>query len=93
MDEKKLQPAQIIDPKTGDTARAEDILGELCAVLRKYGYGLLFNPQRGVMALAKIEGSYGHTARVIAEIQRILPDGAVWRAINWTPTPKTKDVQ
>jgi hypothetical protein len=76
------KPDLLIDPRTGDKARAEDILGELCAVLRKYGYGLIFNPQRGTMTLAKVDGM---NARVIAEISRLLPQGAVWKEIDWTP--------
>jgi hypothetical protein len=81
------EPNVIVNPRTGDKARAEDILGELCAVLRKYGYGLLFNPQRGVMALAKLDKG---NARVIAEISRLLPEGAVWKEIDWTPKEFTK---
>lgn len=84
----KLQPVQIIDPKTGDTARTEDMMGwELCAVLRKYGYGLIFNPQKRCMVLAQIHGAFGNQARVIAEVHRILPEGAVWKTIDWTPKP------
>jgi len=77
-------PTLLVNPRTGDKARAEDIIGEMCAVLRKYGYGLIFNQQRGVMALAKLSGV---EARVIAEIERLLPEGAVWREIGWTPKP------
>ena len=87
MDESKLQPAQIIDPRTGDTARTEDILGEVQAVLKKYGYGMIFNRQRGAMCLAKIGGPGGTQARVIAEIRRITPEGSVFRVIDWTPKP------
>lgn len=84
------RPDLIIDPRSGDKHRAEDIIGELCAVLRKHRYGLIFNPQRGVMVLAKIEGVFANNARVIAEIQRLLPEGAVWKEIDWTPKEPRK---
>lgn len=84
-DEVKV-PSLIVDPKTGDTARAEDILGEVQAVMKKYGYGLIFNPQKRVMVLAKVS-AFGHEARVIAEVHRILPTGSVFKQIDWTPKP------
>ncbi len=88
MSEEKLQPTQLIDPKSGDTVRAEDMLQEISAVLRKYGYGLLFNPAKKCMVLAQIGGLFNAQARVIAEVYRILPEGVVWKQIDWTPAKK-----
>lgn len=82
-----MEPNQIIDPKSGDVFRAKDILDELCAVMRKYGYALIFNPQRGTMVLGQhMTGpGVGPQIRVIAEVQKILPEAAVWREMDWTP--------
>lgn len=75
----------IINPRTGDKHAAEDILNDLCQVLRKYGYGLLFDKSRGVMTLSKLD-DLGH-ARPIAWIERLVPNGAIWREIDWTLKP------
>jgi hypothetical protein len=88
-----LKPDLIVNPKSGDIHRAEDIIGELSQVLRKYGYGLLFDKHKGVMVLAQItEGMPGFApnARVIAMVDRILPGGAVYHEVDWTPGKITK---
>lgn len=82
---------QVINPKSGDVHAAEDILNDLCAVCKKYGYALLFNKQRGVMTLAKVD-AMGH-AFPIAHVYRIMPTGFVHEVIDWTSSktqpPKT----
>lgn len=80
-----MQPPTIINPRTGDKHAAEDILNDLCQVCKKYGYGLLFDPTRGKMALAKLD-EMGH-AKVIAHVERIVPNGAVYQDFDWTPKP------
>lgn len=83
-------PTLLIDPKSGDTISAEDILGEIYTVLSKHGYGLIHNPVKGAMVLAKVS-VFGNDARVIAEVQSITPNGGVvWRPIDWTPKPLRK---
>lgn len=72
----------IINPRTGDKHAAEDILNDLCQVCKKYGYALLFNRQRGVMTLAKID-AMGH-AFPIAHVERIMPTHATYEIIDWT---------
>ena len=74
-------PALFIQPADGDQFRAEDMLQEICGVLRKHSYGLIFNPKRNTMVLAKLS-VFGHEARVIAEVSRLLPEGAVFAVVD-----------
>ncbi len=48
------EPSIIIKPQSGDTVLAEDVLKEICEVLRKRGYALIHQP--GHMLLGKVEG-------------------------------------
>lgn len=83
-----MNNASIINPRTGDKHAAEDILSDLCQVLKKYGYAMLFDKTRGVMTLSRID-EMGH-AFPIAWVERLMPIGAVWTEIDRTPKlPKT----
>lgn len=74
----------IVDPKSGDIHRAEDVLVEVQAVLRKYGYGIAHRPN--AMILVKMNGAMAQaTARVIAEVRQITPHIIDYRDIDWTP--------
>jgi len=66
----------------GDTARAEDILSELHAVLKKHG--CVLQHQEHAMVLAKVSDGLGAVARAIAVVQLIAPDHFVWAEIRWT---------
>jgi hypothetical protein len=85
------RPDLIVNPKSGDIHRAEDIIGELSTVLRKYGYGLMFDKGKGVMVLAQLSMLMGTPqARVVAWVERIMPGGAVYHEVDWTPGKITK---
>lgn len=75
-------PKLIVDPQTGDTERAEDVLDEICGVLKRRGYVLEHTDR--CMILAKVEAGIGHRARVIAEVKRITPDRYDWRKLDWS---------
>jgi hypothetical protein len=79
-------PSLIVDPRSGDAHRADDILGELCSVMRKYGYGMAFDPINKVMVLGKLDPNpLVTTMRAIAIIERVMPTGAAFRLCDWTP--------
>ena len=76
-------PQIIIDPKTGDVHRAEDIIGELQAVLRKYGYVIAHTP--ATIVLGKITDAFDMQGRAVAHIWSIAPSEANWKQVDWTP--------
>ena len=62
-----MQPNMVVDPRTGDVERIEDILNELAQVVAKHGCALIH--QKGMMLLVKIET--GQTLRALADIGEI----------------------
>lgn len=78
-----LMPQLIVDPKSGDVHRAEDIIAELQAVLRKYEYVLVHGP-RAIM-LGKPIDPFGSNVRTLAEIDFLTGEESSWRQIDWTP--------
>lgn len=81
----------IVDPRTGDTARAQDILDELQAVLKKYGYALAIANPPGpgygpkVIALAKVDGpAVNVQARVVAIVKQITPYMIEYDVVDWS---------
>lgn len=75
----------MIKPKLGDPARAQDLLDELRAVLRKCNAALVV--QDGRLFLA-VPGGAAKQLRAIAEVQYISPARIDWRPFDWTTKAK-----
>jgi hypothetical protein len=74
----------VINPKTGDRYRAEDILDAVATVLREHGYALVHKPN--AILLAKVDGPPAACkARVVAEVRQITPFMIEYKEIDWTP--------
>ncbi len=82
----------IINPHSGDTQAAEDVLKELHALLTAKGYTLRHGPQG--MILAKIEPDRvdprnGRTvARIVAYIEEIRPEYVRAKTADWSNSPE-----
>lgn len=73
----------VVDPKSGDIHRAQDILDEVQAVLKKYGYALAHRPH--AIILAKLDGGVARAhARVIADVRQITPYMIEYREVDWS---------
>jgi hypothetical protein len=77
----------IINPKSGDVHRAEDILDEISAVLRKYGYILAHKPD--AIVLAKYEEP-PTPCRVIGKLRQITGNFYDWKEVDWTKNQTSK---
>ncbi len=76
------EPSIIIKPQSGDTVLAEDVLKEICEVLRKRGYALIHQP--GHMLLGKVEGDTGMTLRGMAYVYELAPQWVKYKPIDWS---------
>jgi hypothetical protein len=74
----------IVNPKSGDQWRAQDILDEIQGVLRKYGYILAHKPN--CIVLAKYEEP-PKPCRAIAKVRQITPNFYDWEEIDWSKIP------
>ena len=77
-------PSLVVNPLTGDTDRAEDILDEIQDVMKKHGCVLMISTDIGrpqEMLLAKVTDPAMMQARVIAGIKDISPFRRTWRKI------------
>lgn len=82
----------ILNPHSGDTQSAEEVIRELHQLLTAKGYTLRHNAKG--MILAKIEANQvdpqnGRTvARIVAYIDRIQPEGVIASIADWSNTPE-----
>jgi hypothetical protein len=75
----------LIEPKPGDPDRAEDLLDEIQAVLRKRNAALVI--QNGRLFVA-VPGERSKELRAIAEVRYISPAQIDWRPFDWTAKAK-----
>lgn len=95
----------IVDPRTGDTEQAEDVINELREVLKKHQCILMLSSaigQPNEIVLAKVTEISGTVlpgmqpdiskmkGRAIAGIRNITPISTEWRRIDWTPPAATR---
>lgn len=73
------------NPKVDDPDRAEDLLDEIQAVLRKRGAALIWH-ETG-MSLCLPNDLAGFTWRAIGQAQSITPRGIQWRPIRQRVVP------
>jgi hypothetical protein len=71
----------ITEPKPGDPDRAEDLLDEIQAVLRKRNAALAVQGGRCYVA---VPGERAKELRAIAEVSYISPAEIRWRPFDWT---------
>lgn len=72
----------IIKPQSGDTLVAEDILKELCDVLRKRGYALIHRAD--AMILVKVLDADTMMGRAVAYVQDLTPNYMKHKSIDWS---------
>ena len=72
----------ILEPKPGDPDRAEDLLNELQAVLRKRNAALVIQNGELYVAVPKRDSNVKEL-RAIAQVQEITPWRILWRPIDW----------
>jgi len=72
----------IIDPTTGDTDRAEDIIMELVELCKKHN--CVLKSEQGWIVLAKVEDPFRMKAKAIARIKHITPRSAAWDKVIWS---------
>lgn len=72
----------IVNPKSGDTKSAEEILHDLAAVLRQHG--CILAHARNFFVLAKVEDDALKQARVIAAVTLLTGTVMEWKEIDWS---------
>ena len=72
----------IIRPESGDTVLADDVLKEVCAVLRKHDYALIHRAD--AMILVKVLDPVKMTGRAVAYVQDLTPLYMKHKPIDWT---------
>jgi hypothetical protein len=71
----------IIRPESGDTVTAEEVLTEVCGVLKKRGYALIHRSD--AMLLVKITYEVRMQGRAIAYVRKLTPGYMEHRPIDW----------
>lgn len=82
---------KVIDPTTGETEHADEVIRELQEVLTKHNYVLISKPH--AMVLAKIVNLGAMQCKAIAEIQHITPRKITARTFDWTPEALARPVR
>jgi len=72
----------IIKPQSGDTVLAEDVLKEVCDVLRKRGYALIHRAD--AMILVKVLDADTMKGRAVAYVQDLTPLYMKHKSIDWS---------
>lgn len=72
----------IIRPESGDTVLAEDVLREVCEVLRKHGYALIHRAD--AILLIKVLDPDSMRGRAVAYVQDLTPLYMRHKAIDWS---------
>lgn len=72
----------IIKPESGDTLVAEDVLKELCDVLRKRGYALIHRAD--AIILIKVLDPVAMQGRAVAYVQDLTPLYMRHKPIDWS---------
>ena len=70
----------IIDPRSGDRHRVEDMCEELMALLRKHDYALVHKPHAILLAKVEMEKMQ---LRVLAELREIDGTHYDYKLIDW----------
>jgi hypothetical protein len=70
-------------PKPGDPDRAEDVLDEIQAVLRKRNAALVLQDGRLFLGVPS-DSAHKKELRAIAEVKQITPLEITWRPFDWS---------
>jgi len=75
----------IVDPNTGDSERAEDIVRELMDLFKKHNCVLMVDRESGHITLARVIDQFRMQAKFMAQIVHITPRSYLMRPRTWGP--------